>query len=466
MLDFLKGNKSTVGGAPATNGDEELGHSGSANTASDQPIVEGDTSLNRMGRKRPITPPLGRSLWNCCKVSYLNILLVFVPIGLGYGFGVKEPTNQQNILIFIFNFIAIIPLAKLLGYATEELALHVGETLGGLLNATFGNAVELIIAIIALTQGQIRIVQSSMLGSILSNLLLVLGMCFAWGGYRYHEQSFNVTAAQTSASLLVLACVSLIIPAAFHSSVLQALNSVDNGIVANSDGSFMQTQRANLTDSYGFGSSSTSGILKLSHGTALIMLGIYVAYLFFQLKTHKDLYIDSNAEEDEDAVEEGEMSLTAAIIVLIVVTVFVALCAEKLVDAIDPLTASGGISKTFVGLILLPIVGNAAEHVTSVTVAGKNKMDLAIGVAVGSSMQIALFVTPLLVILGWIINQPMTLYFETFETIILFLGIIMTNNVLGDGKSNYLEGIMLMATYIIIAIAFFFYPDTLGSGTG
>jgi len=304
------------------------------------------------------------------------------------------------------------------------------------LNATFGNAVELIVSIVALKNGEIRIVQSSMLGSILSNMLLVLGCCFVAGGIRNTrtglssgiEQEFNSTVASTMSSLMVVASASLIIPATLYAVLTNSKESTD------------------------------SNILTLSHGTAIILLILYVLYLFFQLRTHATLFDAENQLEGEGE-EEPTMGPIAAAGVLVIVTIAVAICAEYLVDSIDALVEEVPISKTFVGLILLPIVGNAAEHVTAVVVAVKDKMDLALGVAIGSSMQIALLVTPLLVILGWIIGQDMTLHFETFETVIFFLSVLVVTYVIQDGKSNYLEGAMLVGLYIIIALAFLVYPD-------
>ncbi|CAB4491055.1 unnamed protein product [Rhizophagus irregularis] len=338
--------------------------------------------------------------------SWINVLLIFVPLGY-IAFGLK----WSNTSVFVINFLAIIPLAKLLGFATEDISLRVGQTIGGLLNATFGNAVELIVSIIALKEGQIRVVQASILGSIISNLLLVLGMCFVAGGFYHKEQKFNMTAAQTSSSLMALACIGLIIPAAFISSV--------------------ETPEIVQT-----GSDHTSELLNLSHGTAIVLLIIYILYLLFQLKTHTHLYQDEGVIEDD---EQPQLTLIVSFLLLAAVTVAVAFSAEYLVGSIEGIVETSGLSKTFVGLILLPIVGNAAEHVTAVTVAMKNKMDLAINVAAGSSMQIALFVSPLLVILGWIIGQQMTLFFRTFETIVLFISVLITNYLIQDGESNWLE---------------------------
>lgn len=264
-----------------------------------------------------------------------------------------------------------------------------------------------------------------MLGSILSNILLVLGCCFLAGGIHNTrtgtaegiEQKFNSTAASTMSSLMAVASASLIIPAALY-AVLPGSKD-DN----------------------------ESAMLILSHGTSIILLILYVMYLGFQLRTHAGLFIEEHeagAEVgDERVAEEPQMGPWAATIVLILTTIAVAKCADYLVESIDAIVETAHISRTFVGLILLPIVGNAAEHVTAIVVALKDKMDLAMGVAIGSSMQIALLVTPFLVILGWIIDQPMTLHFETFETVVFFLSVLVVTYVIQDGKSNYLEGAMV-----------------------
>lgn len=269
-----------------------------------------------------------------------------------------------------------------------------------------------------------------MLGSILSNILLVLGCCFLASGLRRGESRFNETVASTMSSLMAVAATCLVIPA---------------------------TMYAALTRSE---ADSNTNILVLSRGTAIIMLILYCLYLVFQLKTHARLF-DAEQEAGEEG-EEKEPELLGPIpagICLVLVTVLVAICAEYLVDSIDAIVSTSGVSKTFIGLILLPIVGNAAEHVTAVVVAYKDKMDLAVGVAIGSSMQIALFVTPFLVMLGWIIGQPMTLHFQGFETVVFFLSVLVVNYLIQDGKSNYLEGCMCIGTYVIIALAFWVYPE-------
>lgn len=420
---------------------------------------------------------LQRTLLN----SWINLLLVAAPVGIA----IANVHSINRIAVFVVNFIAIIPLAAMLSFATEEIALRTGETLGGLLNATFGNAVELIIAIIALADDKIPIVQTSLVGSILSNLLLVLGFCFFFGGLRRQEQFFNTVVAQTAASLLALAVASVIVPTVFDYA---------------SD-------------------TPASDVAKLSRGTSVILLLVYAAYLFFQLKTHHGVFSEESqkvpakpwssrpaslgagavkqglvmpsglmgyavpAQSENDrlskmlmnptrlAEEEGEeyegeepqLSFYVAIATLAISTAIIALCAEYMVDSIDAITESGGLSEEFVGLILLPIVGNAAEHATAVTVAIKDKMDLAIGVAVGSSMQVALFLIPLVVIIGWGMGKTeMDLSFDIFQVTVLFVAVLLVNYLIADGKSHWLEGFLLICLYAIIAVCAFWYPQALG----
>ncbi|MCJ1417258.1 hypothetical protein MMC32_003600 [Xylographa parallela] len=395
--------------------------------------------------------------------SYINILLIMAPIGIALNF-VK---GISPVAVFVVNFIAIIPLAAMLSYATEEIALRTGETIGGLLNATFGNAVELIVSILALIQNQVLIVQTSLIGSMLSNLLLVMGMCFFFGGLNRVEQYFNVTVAQTAASLLSLAVGSLIIPTAFN-----IWASGSNAVTA-------------------------TEVTALSRGVSILLLLTYAAYLFFQLKTHSSMYNEPSKKVGKrrvragkgdaskglaqmganmsaamggevtqenpmqmDDKEQPQLSVAVAIFTLAASTALVAVCAEFMVDNINQLTEGpNGISKTFVGLILLPIVGNAAEHATAVTVACKDKMDLAIGVAVGSSLQIALFVLPAVVTLGWILGKDtMNLSFDGFQIAVLFVAVLLINYLIADGKSHWLEGWLMQTLYLIIAISAWYYP--------
>lgn len=361
--------------------------------------------------------------------SPVNYIMFFVPLGLVSGY-----INSSPSWVFTLNFMAIIPLAASLTFATEQLSNEVGSTLGGLLNATLGNAVELIVSIIALRKGQVRIVQASMLGSLLSNLLLVLGFCFLFGGMNRIQQKFNQTAAQTMSSLLTISCASLLVPAAFR-AVLPSQNENENILI-------------------------DKKLLELSRSTSILLLLVYVLFLIFQLKTHREMFEQQN-EATEDAVEHRihSLSIKSSLIFLIINTILVSICADFLVGSIDSIVEKSGLSKTFIGLIVIPIVGNAAEHVTSVIVAMKNKMDLALGVAIGSSLQISLFVTPFMVLVGWLIDVPMTLNFSAFETAILFISVFLSNYLVLDGESNWLEGAMSLAMYILVALAIFYYPD-------
>ncbi|KAF2708733.1 hypothetical protein K504DRAFT_467969 [Pleomassaria siparia CBS 279.74] len=662
-----------------------------------------DPKLPMFTRMKHGTVRFIKHLKNAITYSWINVLLVFVPIGIA-----AKLAGLSPVIIFSMNAIAIIPLAGLLAHATEAVAVRLGDTLGALLNVSFGNAVELILFIILLASNQIRVVQAALLGSILANLLLILGMAFLFGGLRYQEQVYNSTVTQMSACMLSLAVMSLLLPTAFHAAFQ------DNTLA---------DQRT----------------LQVSRGTSVVLLLVYALYLIFQLKSHAYMYastpqhiIDeeshpgvladmmhhhhhssssdsssdsssSSSESDagsqhttttkrikrafrkrkrrrsitsskgtapsimtpssveqrknyfdfvksstpnvEDAtlanplsrrgsvlnavmsgdeadtdehtnvpvvrdfeassslsatkgkrekkskhkkkhrkhadeypnekealttgapsaiVEvdntnmvafpdevqqsdmpkrrsglpsllltnvfnnpqnpppppgagttnvriagprtlrrttslpdrmnrfssqpatqnngpsplqhvpsgnavavleevEGEpvpeMSRTVAVVMLIISTALVAVCADFMSDAIEPMVETSNVSQAFIGLIILPIVGNAAEHVTAVTVAAKNKMDLAIGVAVGSSIQIAIFITPFVVLLGWAMSKDMSLYFNIFETVSLFVTAFVVNFLILDGRSNYLEGSLLMAAYVIIALATFFYPE-------
>ncbi|KAK0715715.1 Sodium/calcium exchanger protein-domain-containing protein [Lasiosphaeris hirsuta] len=434
------------------------------------------TFFKHIEPKEPFTVrnQIQRTIFN----SYINVLLVAAPVGIALNY----VPSVSRVVVFIVNFIAIVPLAAMLSFATEEIALRTGETLGGLLNATFGNAVELIIAIIALVHKEVVIVQTSLIGSILSNLLLVMGMCFFFGGLRRQEQYFNTTVAQTAASLLALAVAGVIVPTVFDIA----------------------------------SPAPKSDVAKLSRGTSLILLFVYGGYLLFQLKTHSAVFAEESqkveakpfrrsfkgsnlkegaiaqgfvqsagimgghalnsgetdteklrhllttppkkaeAEDEEEEEEEGEepqLHFIVAVATLAIATIIIAFCAEYMVDGISAVTAGGTISAEFVGLILLPIVGNAAEHATAVTVAIKDKMDLAIGVAVGSSMQVALFIIPLLVIIGWGMGMDeMNLSFDPFQVAVLFVAVLLVNYLIADGKSHWLEGMLLICLYAIIAV--------------
>ncbi|PFH31764.1 putative manganese resistance 1 protein [Besnoitia besnoiti] len=343
----------------------------------------------------------------------INILLVFVPLAFW-----SMICGGSPLFVFTCNFLALIPLAALLGNATEELALHTGEIVGGLLNAVFGNAAEMIMSVQALRVGLLNMVQGTMLGSILSNLLLVLGMSFFAGGIRYHVQKFNEKGATCSVTLLLLSCMSIVIPTVAASG----------------------NDHAN----------PTYDIIKISRTIAVLISVTYCLFLFFQLYTHLNLFRD---------VEDGEqelpsMSWEAATIILFVVTLLISAHSEYLVGSIHDVVTEYGLPESFIGVILLPIVGNAAEHLTAVTVAMKNKVDLAMGVAVGSSAQIALFVFPFTVCAGWMLDQPLTLAVQPLSALVLLMAVLVAMAIVQDGESNWLEGVMLMSAYLMIAIVF------------
>ncbi|KAJ2743960.1 hypothetical protein GGI20_003341 [Coemansia sp. BCRC 34301] len=446
------------------------------------------------------------SLRNAAMASWLNVLLVFVPLGY-----LAHYLRWPVVAVFVLNYLAIIPLSALMGFATEEVCIRLGPTWGGVVNAAFGNAVELIVAVIALIEEEYRIVQAGLIGSVLSNTLLVLGWAFLAGGLRHRVQYFHAEAAQCAGALLALSVLSMIIPAAYH------------GVHAS-------------------GGEITNGILIMSRGTALILLVVYILFLIFQLKTHSEIFdgthtlngdiqgMESGYTEDicanqsncklfmlnDDSApqtgDKGGPSKTATLVgamsasaarasrsaratvteeelgimhrechlrhsapqmkmwmasaLLTIISGLVALSSDVLVDSVQELTAHYNISHTFVGMILLPIAANAAEHTMSVTVAIRNKMDLCITVAVGSSMQMTLFVLPLLIIIAWVLNRPLTLFFDDFETTTMLISVLVINYLIMNGRSNWLKGAMLLSSYFIVVLAFFLYPNELDNPKG
>ncbi|MFM7600114.1 MAG: calcium/proton exchanger [Pseudanabaena sp.] len=349
-------------------------------------------------------------------------LLAFVPISV-----IGHLLGWNSTLIFVTSAIAILPLAGWLSTATEEISVVLGPSWGGLLNATFGNATELIIAIVALNAGFTSVVKASITGSIIGNLLLVMGLSMFLGGLRYKEQEFQPTMARLNASVMNLAVIAILLPTA-----------------------------ANFTTA-GIGEEI---LQKLSVSVAIVLIVVYCLTLLFSMKTHAYLY-DVGKSEADDAEEEGHpqsINLKLWISVLLGVTLLVALESELLVGSLEEATAQLGLTELFTGVILLPIIGNAAEHTTAITVAMKNKMELSVSVAVGSSMQIALFVAPLLVIIGWFMGQPMDLNFNPFELVAVAVAVLIANSISSDGRSNWLEGSLLVATYAILGFAFYFQP--------
>lgn len=358
--------------------------------------------------------------------NILNLLLVFVPVA-----AVLEFTHASPLAIFVVASLAIIPLAGLMGKATEHLAEKMGEGVGGLLNATFGNAAELIIGFMALRVGEYEVVKASITGSIIGNVLLVFGLSVLIGGLKCEAQRFNRTAASLGTTLLVLSAISLVVPATFHFLVRGNLG--DQAIVRDEH--------------------------ELSFEIAVVLMITYTLSLVFSLKTHKHLYGGKASVHGDDAIGTSGWPTATSVAVLVVATGMVALMSEFLVGAVDQAAAQVGMTKVFVGVILVAIIGNAAEHSTAVLMAMKNKMDLAINIAVGSSIQIALFVAPVLVFASYVIGpQPMDLLFTDLEVIAIVLSVGIMSVVAQDGESNWMEGVQLLAVYIILGIAFFYLP--------
>ena len=370
----------------------------------------------------------------------LNLLLAFVPIAV-----VVELLHLPRLWLFGVSALGIIPLAGLIGEATEQLAHRTSAALGGLLNATFGNATELIIALIALRAGLTEVVKASISGSIIGNILLVLGAGFLFGGWKRTRQYFDQTHASASAAMLLLAVVALVMPAVFDLAV------------------------------YGNLSENTTVVQSLSLLVAIVLILNYLASLVFSLRTRRSLFsvdrpplphevedsvagsadTDAGAEPEEDGPRLG---LKSALVLLGTATVLTAVMSELLVQGISEATAALGLTEFFVGVIVVAIVGNAAEHFSAVSMAMKNKMDLAVAIATGSSTQIALFVAPVLVIASFLLGAPMSLVFNPFEIVGIAMSVLILAVVSLDGESNWFEGLQLIAVYLMLAIVFYFVP--------
>lgn len=348
----------------------------------------------------------------------INLLLVFVPVSV-----VLELAHGSPLAIFITACLAIIPLAGLIGQATDELAKHLGSMIGGLLNATFGNATELIITIFAIQQGLLEVVKASLAGSIIGNILLVLGAAVLYGGLRYEHQKFNQVAAGMHSSMLVVAVTALLVPALFIHTHPGPLNREEAG-------------RAQA----------------LSLWVAGTLILVYLAGLLFSLRTHQSFFTTGEELDEEPPRWKKRMAL----IVLALATAAVAVESEFLVHSIEPVTRTLGLTQMFIGVIIVPIIGNAAEHATAITMAAKNKMDLSLQIAIGSSTQIALFVGPLLVFLSLAMGHPMNFLFNSFERIAITLAVAIASVMSLDGETHWLEGLQLLAVYFIIAVAFCF----------
>ncbi|KAF8860899.1 calcium/proton exchanger [Acephala macrosclerotiorum] len=420
----------------------------------------------------------------------INVLWVFAPLGLTSG-----ALHWNSISTSIFNFLAIIPLSAAVSNASDKLSDAFGDLLGALINATFGNAVELIVGILAVVHGDTALAQSIMLGSILSDILFVLGSCFFSAAWRAPILELNKTVSGSLSSLMIITAVALVLPTALYST--------------------FESSKPDDIDKQ---------ILGFSRGTAVVLLVLYIAYLYFELVSHKELFeggpdesaahndgddsgvpttpitrrgtwldtrrdrerggsdsgvstpvtrrgtgLDTRQDREQDTQQDTEQdaqqdtpsinSLLTTSAALICSAAGIMFCSHFLLDSINATSEATHISRTFIATILIPIASNAPECATVVGTAQSGRIDFAVGVIVGSILQIALFVIPALVILGWVVHQPMTLNFETFQTIILFLAILLVNHLLQNGRYTYMHGLLLVALYAIIAIAFFLRDD-------
>ncbi|MGD8398950.1 MAG: calcium/proton exchanger [Anaerolineae bacterium] len=358
----------------------------------------------------------------------LNVLLIFGVVAI-----VAELAGWSPLLVFVSSGLAMIPLAGLMGEATEVLAVHTGPRVGGLLNATLGNAAELIITIMAIREGianpainaqMLELVRASLTGSILGNILLVMGLAILVGGARHGIQRFDPRHAGLNATMLLLGVAAFVIPSLFSHSIE----------LVNHD-----------------------AVEYLSLGVAGVMILLYGLAMLYQLRSRRD----PHEEEAEVAAAEAapHWSVPVSIIVLVVATVAIVVMSELLVGTVEHVVLEIGITEFFLGIIIVPLIGNVAEHLVAVQVAAKNKMELSLAISVGSSLQIALFVAPLLVFVSLLMGNPLTLVLNQFELIALMAAVLIAAMVSLDGESNWLEGAMLLAIYAIIALAFFWLPS-------
>ncbi len=349
-------------------------------------------------------------------MKYLNLLLIFALVAIIGSLVGLSPT-----LLFIASALAVIPTAGVLGRATEELAAHTGPRIGGLLNATLGNAAELIITLFAIRAGLLDLVKASITGSILGNVLLVTGASVLAGGIKNGVQHFNRTHAGVNATQLLLAILALTIPSLFF---------------------FAHTETAGPVES-------------LSLGTAVAMIVAYALGLLFAFRYATP---EPALAQEVEAEHPGSWSIGRSVAVLLAATVLIAWLSEILVGSVEHTTQTLGLSEFFIGIIVVPLVGNVAEHVVAMQAAWKNKMELSMAVSIGSSLQIALFVAPVLVFVSLLMGHPLTLVFNPFEIIAMFAGVLIGAFVSQDGETNWLEGVQLLGVYVILALAFFFVP--------
>jgi Ca2+:H+ antiporter len=381
------------------------------------------------------------------KSSVLYFLVLFAPMAL-----VLEFTHSEPLLIFIFAAIALIPLAKLIGDSTEHLAIHYGTTIASLLNVTFGNAAEIIIGIVALSAGLVNLVKASIIGSIIGNILLIFGLSLVVGGLKQKEQFFNKENTGYQSSMLFLAIIGLAVP-----TILSITVSNPTSEISSVEGQ--------------------GNIQFISDVLAFVLLGVYIASIIFTFVTHKHLFAIPSMEREEvnrrrrgiegnklykdidnqrQHSDDSHWSKKKSIILLGAGVIGVVLVSEVLVSSVEVTIKKFGFGEMFVGAIIVGIVGNAAEHSSAILLARKGKLDLSIGIAAGSGTQVAIFVVPILVITGIVLNRPFNLVFTIYELAMVFLAALILNLIAHDGKSNWFEGIMLTAVYIMIAVGFFF----------
>lgn len=371
------------------------------------------------GQSEPENTLVRGRMINALKKIGLKLLLVFIPVALA----LEHLAADSPALIFVAAALGIIPLAGLIVQATEQIAHRTGDAIGGLLNATFGNAPELIIAVVALRAGLFDMVRASLVGAILANMLLGLGLAFLLGGLRHHDQEFNPRGTQMQVSLMIMAVISLMVPGAFHDLV----------------------------------SAETLHLERyLNTGVAVVLLMSYALNLVFMLKTHPEVFASEQLHSGE---EEVLWPVGKAVGLLVAASVGAAWMSEILVGAVEGASRDLGISKTFIGLVVLAVVGGAAELGSAVAMGRKNRMDLAIGIAVGSSIQISLFVAPVLVLLSLVIAPaPFMLSFPRGGLLLLFMTVLISTVVASGGRSNWYKGVQLLTIYLIFAILFFLFP--------
>jgi Ca2+:H+ antiporter len=353
-------------------------------------------------------------------MNVLLLLLLFVPAAIG-----AELIHASPVVIFVLAALAIVPLSGYLGRATEEIAAYTGPTLGGLLNATLGNMAELIIAVLALRAGLVDLVKASITGSILGNLLLVLGLAQLVGGIRHKVQRFNINLAGLSISLLVMAVIGLVIPALFHATHVDPTRELTR---------------------------------RVSVGVAVLLIVGYCLSLLYTMGTHKAVFVEAtDVAYAEHPEAHAAWSKGRSLAVLVASAAFVGWLSEILVGSTEEAIKHVGLSQIFVGLIIVPIIGNAAEHSSAVLMAMRNRMDLAVSIAIGSSAQVALLIAPVLVFVGLALGQPMDLAFSAFEVVSVALAVAVASTVVRDAESNWLEGAFLLLVYGMLAVAFFYF---------